>query len=120
MCFCKCIAIELTFKYYIVVNSTTAFVVVTLLHFGLFCFGTALNCHFNQAEMSQLDCVIFPRRQQEEDPFGEFLNGWHILSSFRDKMYYKFSGITQKLTGSGPAVAYNPQVSQRIGALLPR
>ncbi|XP_003977226.2 cytochrome c oxidase subunit 7A2-like, mitochondrial [Takifugu rubripes] len=24
-------------------------------------------------------------------------------------MYYKFSGITQKLTGSGPAVAYNPQ-----------
>uniref|UniRef100_H3CD77 Cytochrome c oxidase subunit 7A2 like n=1 Tax=Tetraodon nigroviridis TaxID=99883 RepID=H3CD77_TETNG len=24
-------------------------------------------------------------------------------------MYYKFSGITQKLTGAGPAVAYNPQ-----------
>ncbi|TNN26412.1 Cytochrome c oxidase subunit 7A-related protein, mitochondrial [Liparis tanakae] len=24
-------------------------------------------------------------------------------------MYYKFSGVTQKLTGSGPAAAYSPQ-----------
>lgn len=35
-------------------------------------------------------------------------------------MYYKFSGITQKLTGAGPTVAYNPQVRLRTGALLPR
>lgn len=28
-------------------------------------------------------------------------------------MYYKFSGFTQKLTGSAPLVAYAPQVSRR-------
>lgn len=34
-------------------------------------------------------------------------------------MYYKFSGITQKLTGAGAAGAYNPQVRASSTAFLP-
>lgn len=46
MCCCKCIAIKLTFKYYIVVKSTKACVVVLLLHFVFVLFLNSANLSF--------------------------------------------------------------------------